>query len=106
MEDELCPLNIEGVCFESVAHGFSEKQMREQGKMKLCNMGTDFDQEIIHCHYCPTYQAFQDALQGPGVISPICSDAIYNAKYHDEIDGEIIDLKSKEFLITSLNKNL
>jgi hypothetical protein len=100
VEDKYCPLNLEGMCFEMVAHGFSEEQEREKGRMKPCNMGKHNGYDITHFHYCITYKSFQNACQTPGIISPRCYEAIQDAKYHGIIDGKIIDLKSKELLVT------
>ncbi len=96
-QDEDCPFNLEGMCFEMVAHGFSEKQLRESRRMGLCDMGKDYNgRPVILYHFCPGYQSFQTACQTPGIISPRCYEAIRNAKYCGEIDGKIVDLKSRE----------
>ena len=101
-QDKNCPLNIEGICFELVAHGFSEKQLREEGRMKPCNMGKyNALTEITRHWYCISYKAFESFCEMPGVISQRCYDAIQMAKHYGEIDGEIIDLKSKELSTTS-----
>ncbi len=95
-QDKACLFNLEGMCFEMVAHGFYEKQLREEGRMKPCDMGNDLGREIISYFYCPGYQSFQTAYQTPGIISPRCYEAIRDAKYWDKIDGKIVDLKSGE----------
>ena len=103
-QDKYCPLNIEGICFELVAHGFHEKQVREWGIMKVCDMGKHNGYEITNFNFCKTYDAFQNVGRVPGITSQKCYDAIQDAKYHGKIDGRIIDLKSRDLLIHSPQK--
>lgn len=100
-EDKNCPLNIEGICFEWVAHGFHEKQMREQGRMILCNTGKYNGFDNPHFAFCTIYKSFQNACETPGIISLKCLEAIKNAKYQRKADGQIVDLKSRELLTTT-----
>jgi hypothetical protein len=98
-QDKDCPLNIEGICFETVAYGFHEKQLREEGRMKPCDMGRNSYGEITTFCYCSAYGSFQTAWQTPGTIHPRCYKAIRDAKYNKIIDGQVVDLKSHELLI-------
>jgi hypothetical protein len=105
VQDNDCPLNIGGVCYELVAHGFSEKQLREQGRMNLCEMGKQYNGlPVLRYHYCDGYQSFQTAHRDPGTISPKCCEAIRDAKFHNIADGRIVDLKSLEVLTAQLQK--
>ncbi len=96
-QDKNCPFNLEGMCFEMIAHGFHEKQLREEGRMKPCDMLKDNNGfPVTSYRYCSGYQSFQTACQTPGIISPRCYEAIRDAKYYDKVDGRIVDLKSRE----------
>ena len=103
-QDENCPLNIGGICYEMVAHGFSEKQLRDQGRMKPCEVEELNSVKTGRYLYCVGWGSFQTAHQDPGTISPNCCEAIRNAKYYDTIDGRIVDLKSLELLTAQYQK--
>ncbi len=103
--DIFCPLYAWDVCYEMVAHGFSEKQMRELGEMKLCDMGRDNNGgNILHYHYCPTYGAFKTVSQIPGGISHECMKAIHDAQSRQIPDGKIVDLESRSILMALFEK--
>ena len=53
-EDMRCWFNINSVCYEMVAHGFTEEFARESGKMKKCDMGSYNGTEITD-HYLYIY---------------------------------------------------
>lgn len=91
--DERCPFNVQGLCFEMVSHGFSEAQLREQKRMRICNMGEFNGFEIRDYSSCRAYQSFEHCCSVPGTISQECYDAIRNAK-RGNIDGKIVDLKT------------
>ncbi|GEM_PF-3238456 len=92
--DERCPFYINGLCYEMVTHGFSEEQLRERGEMKACEMGAFNGHDIMSFSFCATYQSNKYAQSVPGIISSICVEVVYSAKYLGETDGEIVDLKS------------
>lgn len=94
--DPRCEFHINGICYEKVSHGFSERQLRENNDsaLKPCNMGLFNGAEITDYRFCPTYKAFDYCLcQIPGTIVPQCCNAIRQAK-QGTVDGEIIDLKT------------
>ena len=93
--DERCRFYINGFCYEKVTHGFSEKQLREGGEMKPCDMGTFNGQEIRDFPYCWTHRMhFDSAVFTPGIIASGCVKAVQDAKNGGEVDGEIVDLQT------------
>jgi len=93
-QDKRCPFNINGLCYEKVAHGFSEKQLRESNEINPCEMGQYNGLEIERYTICSTFRMFETARETPGIINPEMVEAIRQAKYNGIVDGQRIDLQT------------